>query len=156
MEPTIYKQPSIYKSSLSLSDIEKMSIWVDVTDKLGEKITGFDFSRVNIYYNKLVGMVRVRGYSSKSSGMTGVTTTFEFNNDLPNYLSNGPFALSGVAYGFSQYPCLCRANPYGPQSNINGFISVQNSEGTVYSFEYDLFTTVYAAVKKEFEEYLGI
>ena len=152
----IHKEPTIYKSGLSMADIEKISDWVDVTDKLGEKITGFDFTRVNIYYNKLVGMVRVRGYSSKSAGLSGVNKTFEFNSDIPNYLSNGPFALSGVAYGFNQYPCLCRANPFGPQSNIDGFVTVQISAGTVYSFEYDLFTVVYKSVKQQFDEYLGM
>ena len=151
----VYKEDTVYKQGLTLDDISNNSIWEDITDKLGTKETaGFSFTRINITYNKLIGLIRVRGYSSSTTPMSGVTKVFTFNNDLPGYdTSNAIFYVEACCFSFIGEAALLRAIPYGPVSNINGFVTVQLISGST-SFEYDSIVPVNNSLKDQLDQYL--
>ena len=151
----IYKENTIYKNGLTLEDFENASTWIDITDELGTKETGFEFSRVSIVYNKLIGMIRIRGYSSKNVTMNGVISVFTFNTDIPGFDSNGAFVAEATAFAFEGGAAQFRAQPWGPISNINGFITVQLTNGSK-SFTYDCFSSIKNELKEQFNNYLGM
>lgn len=165
----IYNEPTVYKSGISLEDIENAAgTWEDITTKIGaQNKTTFDDGGFAITYNKTLSLLRIAFYVSKSGGTVTLTegtftNIFDFNVDLPGDNSNRVFNGEGIAMavnqGTSTDTCLISPRPYSfvPGRSNMIYIQVFNNVTCNLITGFNVVYNINKDLKAQFDEYLGL
>jgi hypothetical protein len=164
----IEKTPTIYKSGLSLKDIENAAgIWENITAKMGAQHTStFDAGGFAITYNKNLSLLRIAFYVANSSPVTLSNGTyvniFDFKNDLPGSNANRVFDGEGIAIaaymGHSSSVCLISPRPYSfvPGRSNMIYIQVFNNITADLITGFNVVYNINKDLKEQFDQYLGL